>query len=194
MTQGTGPDWRLREAGPGDADALALVGAASFLESFAGVIEGAAIIAHCAGVHTPAAYRDALGGVEDGGGRAWLALAEPGGAPIGYALACPPDLPGARAGDVELKRIYALARWHGSGLGPALLDRVIAAFADAPRLVLGVYRGNARAIAFYRKHGFDEIGTRRFDVGGTLYDDVVLARPMRVAGEVSPRVLAGETT
>ncbi len=190
MTQAVGPDWRLRETEPEDADALALVGAASFLESFAGVIEGAAIIAHCARVHTPAAYRRVL----SEGGRAWLALAEPGGAPIGYAMACPPDLPGARAHDVELKRIYALARWHGSGLGAALLDRVIAAFADAPRLVLGVYRGNARAIAFYRKHGFDEIGTRRFDVGGTLYDDVVLARPMRVAGEVSPRVLAGETT
>ena len=34
---------------------------------------------------------------------------------------------------------------------------------------------NHRAIGFYTKQGFRQIGTRRFDVGGTLYDDVVLA-------------------
>ena len=43
------------------------------------------------------------------------------------------------------------------------------------RLVLGVKNDNHRAIGFYTKQGFRQIGTRRFDVGGTLYDDVVLA-------------------
>lgn len=179
MILAAGPDWRLREAGPADAGALALVGAATFLESFAGILDGAAIEAHCARAHSPAAYRNAL----DGGGRAWLAEAKVHGAPIGYALAAPPDLPGARGGDVELKRIYSLSRWHGSGLGAALLDAVIAAYPGAPRLILGVYALNARAIALYRKHGFEPVATRRFDVGGTMYEDAVLAREARVAAE-----------
>ena len=37
---------------------------------------------------------------------------------------------------------------------------------------------NHRAIRFYAKHGFRQIATRRYDVGGTLYDDVVLARDL----------------
>jgi ribosomal protein S18 acetylase RimI-like enzyme len=47
------------------------------------------------------------------------------------------------------------------------------------RLLLGVKADNARAIAFYEKQRFRLIDTRRFDVGGTLYDDVVLARDLQ---------------
>jgi ribosomal protein S18 acetylase RimI-like enzyme len=46
------------------------------------------------------------------------------------------------------------------------------------RLLLGVYAGNERALAFYRKQGFSDLGTRQFNVGGKLYDDLVLARPL----------------
>ena len=46
------------------------------------------------------------------------------------------------------------------------------------RLLLGVKQDNERAIGFYRKQGFEQIATRRFDVGGTFYDDVVLARAL----------------
>ena len=45
----------------------------------------------------------------------------------------------------------------------------------ASRLLLGVYQGNERALAFYERMGFDKIGTRQFDVGGRIYDDWVLA-------------------
>jgi ribosomal protein S18 acetylase RimI-like enzyme len=46
------------------------------------------------------------------------------------------------------------------------------------RLVLGVYDGNDRAKRFYQRNGFEPIATRRFDVGGTLYDDTIFARIM----------------
>ncbi|QHL91286.1 GNAT family N-acetyltransferase [Sphingomonas changnyeongensis] len=177
MTDGA-PGWRIRSAGAADAAALALVGSATFLDGFAGILPGAAIIAHC----TRASSSDAFAAMLGGGGRAWLGLAEPGEAPVGYALLMPPDLPGAAPGDIELRRIYTLSRYHGSGLGPALMATAIAdaqarAAADA-RLLLGVHTGNARARAFYTRHGFTQIATRRFDVGGTICDDVVLARPL----------------
>jgi len=166
--------WRIRPAGADDTAALALVGAATFLETFAGVLAGDAIVAHCARAHTPRAYADHLAA----GAKAWLAELDPGAAPVGFALLTPADLPGAQDGDVELKRIYALSRFHGGGIGAALMAAVIDAAAGAKRLLLGVYAGNVRAIAFYRKQGFDPVGERRFDVGGTLYDDLVLARPL----------------
>lgn len=169
-----GEGWRVREAGADDAAALALVGGATFLETFAGILAGDAIVAHCGRQHTAEAYRALLAK----GARAWLAELDPSNAPIGFALLTAPDLPGAQPGDIELKRIYALSRFHGGGMGRALMTAVLAATAGFERLLLGVYAGNDRAIAFYRKHGFEPIGERRFDVGGTLYDDLVLAKPL----------------
>ena len=169
-----GPSWTIREAGADDAAALALIGAATFLETFAGILDGDAIVAHCAAKHCDAAYRALLAD----GARAWLAEAQPGGAPIGFTLVGKPDLAAAEDGDIELKRIYSLSRFHGSGLGAALMREAVAAARDHRRLLLGVYARNERALAFYRKQGFADIGTRRFDVGGKLYDDLVLARPL----------------
>ncbi|CAM3302802.1 GNAT family N-acetyltransferase [Sphingomonas antarctica] len=83
-------------------------------------------------------------------------------------------------GDVELKRIYALSRFHGSGIGTALMEYAVSAATEsgARRLLLGVFAQNHRAIAFYRKKGFEQLATRKFNVGGTDYDDVVLARQL----------------
>lgn len=164
-------DWRIREAAAQDAETLALIGAATFLDAFAGILKGDAIVKHCAAKHSVAAYREHLAN----GGEALLAEAEPGHAPIGFTLTGAPDLEAAQDGDVELKRIYCLSRFHGSGLGKALLDGVVERVLTYQRLVLGVYAQNHRALNFYRKHGFATIGTRQFNVGGNLYDDEVLA-------------------
>lgn len=180
MTTATRP-WRLRAASIEDCDALALVGAATFLDAFAGILDGEGLIEHCRRQHAAEAYRAAL----SSSGKAWLAEAEVGGAPIGYALARAPTLEQAEPGDIELKRIYALSRYHGTGIAADLLQAVIAAHADSERLLLGVKDDNHRAIAFYRKHDFDTIGTRRFDVGGVLYDDIVMARPLKQTLQIS---------
>jgi ribosomal protein S18 acetylase RimI-like enzyme len=142
--------WWLREAGASDAEALALISSATFLETFAGVLAGDAIIEHCTRSNGAPAYQSYL----QKGARAWLAEADPGGAPVGFALLTAPDLPGALDDDIELKRIYTLSRFHGSGLGAALMEAAVAAAEGSQRLVLGVYAGNARAIAFYLRNGF----------------------------------------
>ncbi|MFM5883978.1 MAG: GNAT family N-acetyltransferase [Novosphingobium sp.] len=171
-------DWTIRAATEADAAALALIGAATFLEAFADVIDGADIVAHCAKAHSAAAYRDYLAA----GGAAWLAETALG-APVGYALNTPADLPGMQPGDRELKRIYVLSRWHGSGLAAALMNQSLAEAAGHMRLLLGVYRHNERALAFYAKHGFAPIAERVFRVGQTDHQDLVLARPLRAPEE-----------
>lgn len=165
-------NWTIRRAAADDIDRLSVVGAATFLDGFAGVIDGDAVVAHCLGQHDAATYRALLAKPD---AAAWLA--EVGGAPVGYSLICPPDLPGAGAGDLELKRIYALSRFHGSGIASALLAPAIAHVraAGAKRLLLGVYQGNTRAIGFYQREGFADIGTRDFRVGAQTYRDWVMA-------------------
>ena len=166
----------VRVCGVEDAAALALVGAATFLETYAGMVEGAAIIAHCARQHGVAAYETYL---REPRSMAWLAETREGAAPVGYALVTEPDLPLDDLGpeDLELKRIYLLSRLHGTGTGLRLLEASVAAVREAGcrRLLLGVNRENVRGLAFYRRNGFVEAGVRRFTVGHQTFDDLVLA-------------------
>ncbi len=189
----------LRRAVAADAAALALVGAATFLEAFTWMLPGADIVLHAARNHTPEAYLTYLAHPDT---RITLAEAAPGGAPVGYAMLTMPELPSfpVQATDIELKRIYLLSRFRsaatpvlapspitgalepvpGRRAGQALLD---AAVADAralgrTRLLLGTHAGNAQAIAFYRKNGFAEAGTRTFQVGSQLCCDLIFAKTL----------------
>jgi len=169
-------EWPMRRAVAGDAPALAMVAAASFLETFAGLLPGADIVDHCRRKSSVEAFEAWLGDPD-----VQLTIAEHphGAAPVGYAVVTPPDLPiASRAGDVELRRIYTLAIARGTGLGHRLMA---AALADArarggTRLLLGVFKGNARACAFYEREGFTVAGERQFRVGSGTYDDLIYGR------------------
>ena len=163
---------RVREAAPEDAGALAMVGAATFLETYALVLRGADIVAHCAKAHARAVYEAWIG---DPACAVWVV--EAGDAVVvGYAAMTPPDLPGSLAGDLELRRIYVLAPFKGSGAGRLLVEAVAleATARGARRLTLGMYGGNDAALAFYTRMGFVQIGVRTFRVGDQVCDDLVL--------------------
>jgi ribosomal protein S18 acetylase RimI-like enzyme len=169
-------EFRIRRAGPDDAECLGHIGVATFIESYAQDIDGASMITHCSRQHTRAVYGQYLA---EPASTLWIAEYAATGAPIGYALNCPPDLPvPLESGDIELKRIYTLSRFHGAGIGAALLEasQSDARARGAQRLLLGTYRENHRAVAFYTKHGFKFAGTRKFQVGDRLFDDIVLAK------------------
>ncbi|WEK42756.1 MAG: GNAT family N-acetyltransferase [Candidatus Sphingomonas colombiensis] len=171
-------EWRLRRAETGDAAACSLVAGATFLEAFADILDGPDIVAHIASKSDPATFT-AL--IADPASVVTLAETSPRAAPLGYAVLTTPDLPiPAEEGDIELRRIYTLIPTHGTGVGPALMER---AFADARtlgrrRILLGVYGGNHRAQRFYTKQGFTVVGERRFLVGSTWHDDLIFARAL----------------
>lgn len=166
---------QIRKAGVGDEVALALVGQAAFLEAFAGTLDGGDVMAHCLKQHAVEKYRAWL---HDGGSALWLAEAR--GAPVGYLVLTAPDLPLAdlSARDLEVKRIYLLHRFQGGGVGRRLMEAAEreAAARGATRLLLGVYAGNAGALAFYERLGWAKAGTREFRVGAGTYHDFILAR------------------
>ncbi|MEM9054767.1 MAG: GNAT family N-acetyltransferase, partial [Pseudomonadota bacterium] len=69
---------------------------------------------------------------------------------------------------------------HGTGAGKQLNDAATAHALSlkAPRFLLGTYEENQRAIAFYIREGFAQVGTRQFKVGDKLFDDIVMAKPL----------------
>ncbi|CAM3011178.1 MULTISPECIES: GNAT family N-acetyltransferase [Sphingomonas] len=169
-------EWRLRRAGPGDAPALSLVAAATFLETFAGTIAGPDMVRHCTLNSSPAKF-DAW--IADPACVATLAEHPDGAAPVGYTLLTSPDLPvETDARDIELRRIYTLSLTNGTGLGHRLMTMAIddARARRRRRMLLGVLGINERARAFYEREGFALVGTRQFQVGDTVFDDVVYAR------------------
>jgi ribosomal protein S18 acetylase RimI-like enzyme len=168
----------IRRAVPGDARRVSIVGQATFLETFAGILDGDDILQHCEGPHAVAQYAQAL---ESDDTRLWLAETEHGKTPVGYLMttsASTLPLADVGAADLEVKRIYVLHRFHGAGVGPALMRCAIdeARATGKDRVLIGVYSKNDRAIAFYKKNDFSIVGTRRFKVGSNHYDDFILGR------------------
>jgi diamine N-acetyltransferase len=170
---GSGLEFSLRACELGSEETLALVGAASFLEAFAGYLPGKDVLAHCRNQHSAAKYAAMLADPAT-----HACLAEVKDAPVGYAVVCPPDLPVPLAqDDFELKRIYLLHRFQGLGIGAALMEWSVekARSLGKRRLLLGVNAEN-QAIAFYRQQRFEDAGTRKFQVGNMLCDDLIMAR------------------
>ncbi|MGC9199669.1 MAG: GNAT family N-acetyltransferase [Acidobacteriaceae bacterium] len=189
----------LRRATAQDAAALALTGAATFLEAFTWMLPGPDILAHTLKHHSAQVYAEYLAQPQ---ARITLAVTGPAvdfpqqpGSVVGYVLVCTPELPSFAVlpTDLELKRIYLFSRFRTApvldpsghpipNLRPAqaLLD---AALADActlgaRRMLLGTYAGNTRAIAFYRRNWFQQAGTRLFQVGSQQCSDLIFARPI----------------
>ena len=79
-------------------------------------------------------------------------------------------------GSIELWRFYVDKAWHGQGVAARLMQaaKQVARRRGATTLWLGVWQRNARAQAFYRKHGFTKVGSQVFVVGSDPQTDDVL--------------------
>ncbi len=164
----------IRRATEADAEALALVGSATFLESYALSLPGPDLVRHCARAHAREVYEAWL---NDPNCAIWVAVAGEAMV-VGYAVLTPSDLPERRGEDLELRRLYLLTRFQGGGSGRAFVETVAeeARRRGATRLTLGVYGENHAALAFYGRVGFVPVGTREFTVGDKVCADYVLGR------------------
>lgn len=82
---------------------------------------------------------------------------------------------------LEVARFYLDFAHHGSGLAQQMMDHALRRAREQRRagLWLGVWQRNDRAMGFYRKNGFDIIGTHPFEMGaGLIEDDFVMYRPL----------------
>ncbi len=104
-------------------------------------------------------------------------LAEDDGIAIGFAKLGPPSLP-FDSGDrraLELRQLYVLSGWQGSGVAATLMDWVVTAAKarEAQDLWLSVFTENPRARRFYARYGFVEIMPYKFMVGDHADEDIL---------------------
>ncbi|PHJ94839.1 GNAT family N-acetyltransferase [Nostoc linckia] len=76
----------------------------------------------------------------------------------------------------QLYAIYVSAAAYGTGVGQALLQ---ATLGDRPT-VLWVAKENPRAVAFYRRNGFEFDGTEKLDPGAPDITDARMVRSERI--------------
>lgn len=77
---------------------------------------------------------------------------------------------------VEIERIYVLRAFHGNNVGHRLYEKAIqvAKQIKADYVWLGVWEENAKAIAFYKKHGFVEFDKHIFKLGDDEQTDFMM--------------------
>ena len=169
----------LRHATPRDARELAHLGERTFREAF-GPMNTADNIDH----HTRERYGEAIQADEIADPRMTTLVAEADGALIGFTQlrweAAPPCVVATTPG--EIQRLYVASEWHGRGIAQQLMEAALGLMQARRCDVawLGVWEHNPRAIAFYHKYGFAEVGDQPYSLGDDDQRDLVLARPLVV--------------
>jgi GNAT superfamily N-acetyltransferase len=175
MTLDTLSTITIRPAGPADARALAILAADAFTDTF-----GADNSPSDMAMYLAAAFGESVQRAEIDDPRNTTLLAERGGGTVGYAMLREGDAPEAVGDDdaIEIVRLYSFTRWIGTGVGAALMQRCLdeAAARGRHTIWLGVWERNARAIAFYRRWGFADVGSHAFQLGTDRQTDRVMAR------------------
>ena len=173
----------IRTATASDARALAEFGARTFRDTFGPANRREDVEAYVAKTYDPARLQDQLGSPAYS-----TLMVEVGDAIAGFSqlLAGPPSPCVRGLAPVEMLRFYVDAPWHGHGVAQSLMRETLAAAGrlGARSTWLGVWEHNSRAIAFYGKSGFTDVGTQPFQLGADMQRDRVMAGPVpAVTGE-----------
>lgn len=172
-------DLTIRRAKPDDAAIVAELGSRTFTDTFASDNTLEDMAAFLAATFGPELQRREI---EDPA--VTVLIAEREGRPVAYAMIRESDVPGCVSGaaPVELARFYVDRAEHGRGIAAQLMAHVLEAAAarGARTLWLGVWERNARAIAFYRKLGFVDVGSHDFVLGSDVQTDRLMQRPVAV--------------
>lgn len=164
----------LRLALPGDAPSLAILAERTFRDAFGARNSPENMDLHCTRCFGPDIQ---LREIDERG--LVTTLADESGRLVGFSqLRLTRPSPAVTAQKpAELSRIYVTAEWHGRGIAQALMKQALAdaARAGCDRLWLGVWEHNPKAMAFYRKFGFEIVGTQSFMLGQERQRDLVMS-------------------
>jgi ribosomal protein S18 acetylase RimI-like enzyme len=172
------PAFQLRAATAGDAMTIAALATQVFLDTYAtdGVRPDLALEAFTE--YSIEAFAARLGEAE----RRFV-VAETGEGLMGFAEVLASDLP-APAGGVSgahLVRLYVQPQAQGTGVGRALIEAAerMATERSVRHLWLIAWEHNERAIAFYLRHGYAEVGTDVYTFQHRSYGTRILAKRLR---------------
>ena len=169
----------IRHATLADNVLLAEIGARTFRDTFAADNTPENMRAYLAASFSPdrqaaeLADRDSL-----------FLIAEIERVAAGYARLREGQAPSCIKGQhpIEIARLYADKAWIGREVGARLMQACLAEAKqrDCDTIWLDVWERNARAIAFYRRWGFEPVGTQVFQLGDDPQNDLLMQRPVRM--------------
>ncbi|MEY4635416.1 MAG: hypothetical protein RJA55_1214 [Acidobacteriota bacterium] len=167
----------IRRGTAADAPALAILARDTFFDTFASTNDATDMALHLQrayGVEQQTAELTDPGVI--------TLLVDEGERAVAYAQLRTGDQPECVTGPrpMELWRFYVDRDWHGQGVAQQLMARVVAEAgqAGAQTLWLGVWERNPRALAFYGKWGFADVGEHVFLFGTDPQTDRVMTRPL----------------
>lgn len=159
----------VRPSALADVPALIALTKASWARTYDPIIGAAARKAVCDAKHVPALFEAEIAGADG-----VSALAEAGGGIVGHA--------GGRLradGTLYIDRLHVAPDGQGTGLAARLLDAALVQVRTrAARVELTVLIGNERAMAFYRKAGFERVERRGPEHGMGGVGDIVMRRQL----------------
>jgi GNAT superfamily N-acetyltransferase len=164
----------FRAALPTDALCLGVLSTQVFLDTYATSGISADLAHEAQQIHSPAAFEVVLRSP-----RSEITVAEVGGNLIGFVeLRFEGRCPVAGLAGPEVLRLYVQGPFQGQGLGRALLSiaegRALAIGAQSVWLTAWV--GNSRALRFYPRVGFKDVGATQYVIRGNGYENRVFAK------------------
>jgi GNAT superfamily N-acetyltransferase len=173
----------IRLAVADDAGSLADLAARTFHNTFAADNDPELLAIHMARAYNPSAQR-----AEIANPAMRTILVEIAGQAVAYtqlrpwSVDTPPCVRGPEP--CEIMRFYVDRPWIGRGVAQHLMNAALdeARSLGAKTIWLGVWEFNPRAIAFYRKCGFELVGDHEFLFADVVQTDLVMSR----ASEASP--------
>ncbi len=151
---------------------LGKLGAELFIDTFGHLYSSEDLNAFLIKVYSVDALQQDL----DNGRR--IVIASDGSEWIGYCkmgpLGLPIDTQGRQA--LELKQMYVSRPYHGRGVADGLMQEFLswAENHGAEDLYISCWSENHRALAFYRRYGFQEVAAYTFWVGQHADDERIL--------------------
>ena len=166
---------RIRPASETDAAALARLAEETFRDTFSASNAAENMQRHC---ETTYGQPLQLAEIRSPDMETWLV--EDDGRLVAYTQlrrGTAPAVVSARV-PIEIQRFYVQVDAHGKGVARALMEHVVARARQLCTDVvwLGVWEHNPRAIAFYRKWGFEVVGEHVFMLGDDPQRDLLMRR------------------
>ncbi len=172
---------KIRIATGSDAEIIALLGRVTFTETFGDLFEAKEDLRTY--LNQTFSVKKILRGLQKPENVFYIAFVDD--LPVGYAklkLNSPssfaPSTPSA-----QLQKIYVLHDFLGMKIGLELQNQLIQkAIASKYKTIwLSVYEENARAITFYKKNDFKEIGTYDFTIGRYCFNFIAMLKNLNDA-------------
>lgn len=167
----------IRRAEISDLDKLAVLGAATFANSFGHLYRPEDMQIFIDDAHSVDRYREALNSEDK---PIWVV--DNDSELVGFIKLCPNSLPcdPPLSNATEISKIYFHAAYQGRGLGAKLIEEatIWAQGLGYTNMVLSVYSENHDGQRFYARHGFEKIGEYLFPVGKQLDQEFIFRKKL----------------